>query len=93
MIDLLAALLVGAGLAGMVVGVLQRGRDRERELAAILDLPFAHAEVVTDEPAPEEHGFFEPGVAVVNAALRRIDVADRIQAELIRARVPSRRDC
>jgi tight adherence protein B len=84
-----AAALLALGLAAMVAGILQRGRERERELALLLDLPFADAEVVAAEH--DEHGtIFEPGVALAHAVLARFDAAGRVQAELIRARIPLR---
>ena len=56
MTPVLTALLVGGGLAMLVVGVLLRGRERDADLAAILDLPFGERDVrveaITERPIP-----------------------------------------
>ena len=45
MITLIAALTVGAGLALAVVSFLQRAKERDDDLAAILQLPFGERDV------------------------------------------------
>lgn len=53
---LVAALLVGGGLATLTIGILLRGRERDADLAAVLDLPFGERDVrveaVTERPIP-----------------------------------------
>ena len=89
MIALAAAVVVGLGLAVVAVGVMQRGHDRHRDLAALLDLPYGEADAHAEELA-EETAFFEPGVALVQSALERLDLSQRLALELSRARVPLR---
>jgi tight adherence protein B len=56
MTPILTSVLVGGGLAMVVMGVLLRGRERDADLAAILDLPFGERDVrvesITERPIP-----------------------------------------
>ncbi len=49
MMEVLAALAVGAGLAIVVVGLLSRARARQDEILQYLELPFAEEDVDPDE--------------------------------------------
>lgn len=89
MIELLAALLVGLGLAIVVVGILLRARAREDELLALLELPYAEEDVDLDEVA-QRVGLLEPGANAMDQVLERLDATDAIAAKLERARVPLR---
>lgn len=86
-----AAIGVGLGLALIVVGLLTRVREKEADLARILDLPFDEQDSDAPEVTPEAAAnFFEPGVALAGRALERLSLATRIGDELMRARIPLR---
>jgi tight adherence protein B len=90
MTTLLAALAVGGGLATLVIAVLLRAREREAEIASILDLPFGEKDVKVEESAQGVVAFLEPGVAFANRALERFDLMTRVTEGLVRARIPLR---
>jgi len=85
---LIAVVAVGLGLAFVVVGALLRSRDRERELRALLDLPWGEEDLTREDI--ERVSLFEPGVDALDHALARFDLIDRLRASLERARVPLR---
>jgi len=85
-----AAFAVGAGLAFLVVGFLFRVRDRDEELARILDLPYGENDVPAEAVAEARSAFMEPGVELVQGALERMNLQSRLTSELERSRVPLR---
>jgi len=85
-----AALAVGAGLAAVVTGVLTRYRERDEEIARILELPFGENEVHVDVAVENRSAFIEPGVELVHGALERMNLQGRLAADLERARIPIR---
>lgn len=85
MTALLAAVLVGAGLAGTVVALMLRARERERELRELLELPFGEEDLPVEEVT--ERVAVESGL---DAALARFGVGERLGTALARARVPLR---
>ncbi len=90
MTTLAAALAAGAGVALLVVGVLLRYRERDQEIARILDLPFGEHDVPVERVAETNSAFLESGVELVQGALQRMNKHDRLAASLERARVPLR---
>lgn len=92
MSSMLAALAVGAGLSLLVVGLLVRFREKDAELARILDLPFGENDVPVEEAVRAEGRgtFLEPGVELVQGALERFKLQGRLAEELERGRVPLR---
>jgi len=89
MTTLVPSLVVGLGLALMVVAVLLRARERQEELARILELPYGEHDAGFVEH-PDRLAFFEPGVAVATAALERFNLKQRVAENLERARMPFR---
>jgi Flp pilus assembly protein TadB len=90
MIPLIAALAIGSGMSLVAIGFLRRARDRDAEIASILELPFGDHDAGA-EPASASHTpLFESGVAAADAALRRFKVLERVAAELERARIALR---
>ena len=97
MIALLAAMAVGLGLALAVVSFLQRAKEQDDDLAAILQLPFGErdipVEAVTESraallersvPWPTEGGALQP-----MAGLRQLERARFAPAgEVVLARSP-----
>jgi len=82
-----AALAVGAGLAAVVVAALMRVRERDEEIAKILELPFGENDVPAHVAAEAQSAFIEPGVALVHGALERMNLNARVAADLERARI------
>lgn len=88
---ILAALGVGLGLALIVSAWLVRIRERQEDIAQILDLPFGETDVDLGSVTPEASArFFEPGVLLAGRAMERLSIAERIGEELVRARIPLR---
>lgn len=87
--ELLAALLVGLGLALLVVALLRRARRRQDEILAYLELPFSEEDLDPDEVV-ERVGLLQPGIGAVDDALGRLAVGERITAKLARAHLPLR---
>ena len=81
------ALLVGTGLALVVVGVLLRVRGRDQDLSSILDLPFGERDVnvraISERPVLVRHG-----TALANRAVDRFDRDRALAAALATAGIP-----
>jgi tight adherence protein B len=84
---MLAALLVGAGLAAVVVGVLLRGRERTEELVRILDLPFGERDVPV-EAITEKSALVEGTVGLAGRMVRSVDTRGSLAESLERAQIP-----
>jgi tight adherence protein B len=84
--DLVAALVVGAGLSIVVVALLRRGHLRQRELLELLDLPYAEEHLDHDELV-RRVGLLAPGIEAVEGVLQRSGLADGLAGQLERARV------
>ena len=85
-----AALAVGAGLAAVVVGLLTRYRERDAEIAKILELPFGEHDVPVEIAVENRSAFIEPGVELVQGALEKMNLIGRLAGDLERARIPIR---
>jgi tight adherence protein B len=85
-----AALAVGAGLSAVVVAMLTRFRERDEEIAKILELPFGENEVAVDAAVENRSAFIEPGVELVQGALEKMKMGTNLAANLTRARIPIR---
>lgn len=86
---LLAALLVGGGLATIVVGFLLRGHERTEELAAILDLPYGERDVPI-EAITEKSTLVEGTVGLAGRMVSSFDQRGTLSAALERAQIPVR---
>jgi tight adherence protein B len=86
---LFAAGAVGLGLAVITVALLQRGRERDNELAFILQLPWGERDVPV-EAVTESRAFFERTISLAQSGLERFSLTARVSAELERARLPLR---
>jgi tight adherence protein B len=88
---LLAAVLVGAGLAIAVVAIIMRVRTRQRTLAQILDDTMGTAplpvEVVSESP---EHGELSALTVRLAGIFGRIDTTGALEQRLDRASIPLR---
>lgn len=89
MIELLAALTVGLGLATVVVGLLSRARDRDAQLLQLLDI---QEEADEDEVAEvtSRLGLLRPAAAAAGVLLERVDRDRSVATRLERAALPIR---
>jgi len=85
-----AALAVGAGLSLLAVGFLTRFRERDEELARILDLPYGENDVPAEVISEGNSALMESGVQLVQGALERMRMQSRLADELERGRIPLR---
>src|SRR3954451_5147941 len=86
---LLACLLVGAGVAMVIVGLLRRGRERQRALAELLDLPYGEHDVPI-EAITEQPSLVVGAVGVAGRMVERVDGKGRLSDVLEQARIPLR---
>jgi tight adherence protein B len=89
-ITLIAALAVGAGLALAVVSFLQRGKERDDDLADILRLPFGERDVPVEAVTESRAALLERTVSLATEGLEHFNLMARVAGELERARLPLR---
>jgi tight adherence protein B len=89
-IQILAALAVGGGLAIAVVGLLRNVQDRDEELAKILALPYGEHDVDVTAVTESRAAFLEQGVSLAQQGLERLNLTVGLNGLLERARVPLR---
>jgi tight adherence protein B len=87
--EFLAALLVGLGLAVLVVSLLKRARSRQDEMLAYLQLPYAEEDLDPDEVV-ERVGLLAPSIGAVDELLSRMSLGAAVADRLQQARVPLR---
>jgi tight adherence protein B len=87
---LVAALAVGAGLALAVVSFLQRSKERDDDLAAILQLPFGERDVPIEAVTESRAALLERSVSLATEGLEHFNLMARVAGELERARLPLR---
>ncbi len=90
MTPLIAALAVGLGLALAVVAFLQRTKEREEDLARILELPFGERDVPVELVTESRAAILERGVSIAQHGLEQFNLIARVSAGLERARIPLR---
>ena len=90
MIALLAALAIGAGLALAVISFLQRAKERDDDLAAILQLPFGERDIPVEAVTESRAALLERSVALATDGLEHFNLMARVASELERARLPLR---
>ena len=90
MIVLIAALAVGAGLALAVISFLQRAKERDDDLAAILQLPFGERDVPIEAVTESRAALLERTVSLATEGLEHFNLMARLSSELERARLPLR---
>ena len=82
------ALLVGSGLACLTVGLLVRSRERDEELAEILDLPFGERDVPVEAVTEGRNVLAEGAVSVASRMIGQFDATGSLSLMLERARIP-----
>lgn len=85
----LAALLVGVGLALIVTSLLTRARRQDEELAEILDLPFGEQDVPV-EAVSERAPMFEGTIDLAGRMVEQLDSGGNLARKLERANLPIR---
>ncbi|MHB8466217.1 MAG: type II secretion system F family protein [Acidimicrobiales bacterium] len=89
MSSFVVGLVVVAGLALVVVGILLRAHERQSRLAEILDLPFGERDVPAD--VIEQRGaFVDQTVDLANRVIEQFDAKGALAKSLERARIPIR---
>lgn len=82
------ALLVGGGLALVVVGLLLRSHERDSDLAAILDLPFGERDVAVESVTERSLPLVGGAASVARVAVDRFDQKGALAAALATAAIP-----
>lgn len=85
----LAALLVGVGMALIVTSLLTRARRQDEELAEILDLPFGEQDVPV-EAVSERAPMFEGTIDLAGRMVEQLDSGGSLARKLERANLPIR---
>lgn len=83
-------LLVGGGLSLVVVGSLMRLRERENQLAAILDLPWGERDVELSDVIDRHSSIVENTIGVAGKIVEQIDPKGGLLTLLEQARLPIR---
>ena len=88
MIGLIAALAVGAGLALAVLSLLQRAKERDDDLAAILQLPFGERDIPIEAVTESRAALLERSVTLATEGLEHFNLMAKVAGQLERARLP-----
>lgn len=83
------SLVVAGGLALVVVGILLRARERQRDLEYILDLPFGERDVPI-EAIEQRAAVVDSTVGFANRIVEQIDAKGSLAVSLERAQIPVR---
>ena len=86
----LAMILVGGGLALLVIGLLSRVYEREEQLADILDLPWGERDVDLGAAVEQHSSIVENTIGVAGKLIDQVDAKGSLLTLLERARVPVR---
>jgi tight adherence protein B len=84
----LVSLLIGAAVACFVVGMLLRAREREKQLAEILDLPFGERDVAIEAVTEGRNALAQGAVAAAGRMVSQFDAKGSLALNLERARIP-----
>ena len=90
MTGLIAALLVGAGLALAVISLLQRAKERDDDLAAILQLPFGERDIPIEAVTESRAALLERSITLATDGLEHFNLMAKVAGQLERARLPLR---
>jgi tight adherence protein B len=82
------ALLVGAGVAFLTVGILLRSRERDEALAEILDLPYGERDVPVEAVTENRNILAEGAVSMAGRVVGQFDAKGSLKTNLERARIP-----
>lgn len=87
MIDFVAALVFGVGLALLTVALLKRGRERQDDILRYLAMPFSEEDIDPNEVV-ERVGLLTPSVTAFDEALSKLDFVDKLSHRLEKSRMP-----
>ncbi len=90
MTTILAVLAVAGGLSLVVAGVFSRSRDRQRQLAEILELPYGERDIRVEGVTENLSPLVEGTVQAAGRMVTQFDSKGSLAASLERARVPLR---
>jgi tight adherence protein B len=90
MTTILAVLAVGVGLALVVAGVFSRSRDRQRQLAEILELPYGERDIRVEGVTENLSPLVEGTIQAAGRMVHQFDQKGSMAASLERARIPLR---
>ena len=82
------ALLVGAGLALVTVGILVRARERDEDLADILDLPYGERDVPVEAVIEGRSAMAAGAVSMAGRMVGQLNASGSLALMLERARIP-----
>lgn len=88
--QLVAALLVGGGMAFLAVGLLGRVYEREEQLADILDLPWGERDVDLAAAVDQHSTLVENTIGAAGKLIEQVDAKGTLLSKLERARLPVR---
>lgn len=88
--QLFAMVLVGGGMALIVMGLLARVYDREEQLADILDLPWGEQDVDLGAAIDQHSSLVENTIGAVGTLIERLDAKGSLFTLLEQARLPIR---
>jgi tight adherence protein B len=86
----MAMLLVGGGMALLVIGMLGRVYEREEALADILDLPWGERDVDLGAAVEQHSSIVENTIGVAGKLIEQVDAKGGLLTLLERARLPVR---
>ena len=89
-LNLLAVLGVGLGLSLVAAGILWRGREREKALAEILDLPFGERDIRVESVSESHNPLVEGTIGLAGRVVDQFDQKGTLTVALERARIPVR---
>ncbi len=88
--EVLAAAMVGLGLALVGVGILSRFRSRTESLADILDLPYGERDVAIEPVSETRSPLLTDTIQLASKMVDQFDERGSLQTKLERARLPIR---
>ena len=88
--EVLAACLVGLGLALLGIGILSRFRARTESLAEILDLPYGERDVAIEPVSETRSPLVTDTIELASRMVNQFDARGSLQTQLERARLPLR---
>lgn len=88
--EVLAACLVGLGLALLGIGILSRFRARTESLADILDLPYGERDVAIEPVSETRSPLVTDTIELASRMVNQFDTRGSLQTQLERARLPLR---
>jgi tight adherence protein B len=90
MTTILAVLAVAGGLSLVVAGVFSRSRDRQRQLAEILELPYGERDIRVEGVTENLSPLVEGTVQAAGRMVTQFDSKGSLASSLERARIPLR---